>query len=311
MIDDDEQEEQSTFLQPRFDITALPEEPFVLTISGGPDIGARWELDGTQPTRTLAGQSPACEIRLNDRSVSRRHAAFEVIGPRLRVTDLDSRNGTFVNETSVVEAYLQGGELLALGDTTLRVSRGSPKAEPSLPNAVCFGRLVGASTEMRRLYPLCERLAQSTIPLVIEGETGTGKEVLAEAIHEQGLRASGPFVVFDCTAVPPNLVESELFGHEKGAFTGAIKARKGMFEQAHGGTLLLDEIGDLDIALQSKLLRAIERAQIRPVGSNTFINVDVRVLAATRRDLDREVHAGRFRDDLFHPAFRMDTCATT
>jgi DNA-binding NtrC family response regulator len=169
-----------------------------------------------------------------------------------------------------------------------------------VPAAVRFGRFVGGSTEVRRLYPLCERLAQSSLPVVIEGETGTGKEVLAEALHDQGARAAGPFVVFDCTQVAASLVESELFGHERGAFTGAVAARKGVFEQAHGGTLLVDEIGDLDPALQPKLLRALERGEIRRVGGDRWIKVDVRVVAATRRDLDRAVQEGRFRDDLFH-----------
>lgn len=122
---------------------------------------------------------------------------------------------------------------------------------------------------MRRLYPLCERLARSDVPLLIEGQTGTGKEVLAESIHEQSARASAPFVVFDCTSVPPNLAESMLFGHERGAFTGAVTARRGVFEQANGGTLLIDEIGDLDLQLQPKLLRALERSEVQPVGSNT------------------------------------------
>ena len=152
---------------------------------------------------------------------------------------------------------------------------------------------------MRRLYGLCERLAASDVPIVIEGETGTGKEVLAEALHEASGRASGPFVVFDCTAVPPNLVESELFGHERGAFTGAVAQRKGVFEQAHGGTLLIDEIGDLDPTLQPKLLRAIERSEVRRVGGDRWVRADVRIIAATRRDLDHAVQEGRFRDDLF------------
>src|SRR5207237_10768816 len=139
----------------------------------------------------------------------------------------------------------------------------------------------------RRLYPLGHKLADANVPVVIEGETGTGKEALAESIHEMGPRASGPFVVFDCTAIPQNLLESELFGHERGAFTGAVALRKGVFEQADGGTLLIDEIGDLDLTLQPKLLRAIERSEIRRVGGDRWIRVDVRVLAATRRDLDR------------------------
>src|SRR5262249_18069079 len=155
------------------------------------------------------------------------------------------------------------------------------------------------SVEMRRLYPLCDRVAQSDIPVVIEGETGTGKEVLAESIHAASARANGPFMVFDCTAVPPSLVESELFGHERGAFTGAVAQRRGIFEQAHGGTLFIDEIGDLDVSLQPKLLRAVQRSEVRRVGGDKWIPVDVRILSATRRDLDREVAAGRFRDDLF------------
>src|SRR5215470_5506920 len=128
--------------------------------------------------------------------------------------------------------------------------------------------MIGASTEMRRLYPLCERLAASDVPVILEGETGTGKEVMAESLHEEGPRAAGPFVVFDCTSVPPGLVESELFGHERGAFTGAVTTRKGVFELAHGGTLLIDEIGDLDLALQPKLLRALERSEVRRVGGD-------------------------------------------
>jgi DNA-binding NtrC family response regulator len=141
--------------------------------------------------------------------------------------------------------------------------------------------------------------AASDVPLIVEGETGTGKELLAESIHEESPRAGGPFVVFDCTAVSPNLVESALFGHERGAFTGATSARRGVFEQAHGGTLLIDEIGDLDLAMQAKLLRAVERREIQRVGGERWIRVDARVIAATRRDLDAEVQAKRFRDDLF------------
>jgi DNA-binding NtrC family response regulator len=217
------------------------------------------------------------------------------------LTDLGSTNGTTVNGLHVFDVLLAGGESVRLGATLLQIATRSQSAQPaSLPMVASFGRVLGASTEMRRIYPLCERLAAAGVPVVIEGETGTGKEVLAESLHEQGPRAAGPFVVFDCTAVPPSLVEAELFGHERGAFTGAVAARKGVFEQAHGGTLLIDEIGDLDAALQPKLLRAIERSEIRRVGASHPTRVDVRILAATRRDLDREVQLGRFRDDLFH-----------
>jgi len=152
---------------------------------------------------------------------------------------------------------------------------------------------------MRALFRLCERLAHSDVPVIIEGETGTGKEIIAQSIHEAGRRSSGPFVIFDCTTVPPSLVESALFGHEKGAFTGAVAPRTGVFEQADGGTLLLDEIGDLDLALQAKLLRAIERSEVQRVGGVGWTRVNVRILCATRRDLQREIHEGRFRDDLY------------
>ncbi len=163
-----------------------------------------------------------------------------------------------------------------------------------------FGRLLGESPAMTGLHPLLRRLAGSDVPVVISGETGTGKEVVAETLHEQGSRHHGPYVVFDCSAVHETLAESELFGHERGAFTGATGMRRGLFELAHGGTLFIDEIGDLDPALQPKLLRAVERGEIRRVGGARFLRFDVRVLSATRRDLRAEVAEGRFRDDLFH-----------
>ena len=153
---------------------------------------------------------------------------------------------------------------------------------------------------MRRLYPLCERLALSDVPVLLEGEAGTGKELMAEAIHLEGPRGAGPFVVLDCTSVPPNLLELELFGHEAGVFVGAHTARAGVFEQANGGTLLIDEIGDLDPALQLKVLSVIERQEICPVGGNQMRRLNVRVIASTRRDLDREVQAGRFSEQLLH-----------
>jgi transcriptional regulator with GAF, ATPase, and Fis domain len=186
-----------------------------------------------------------------------------------------------------------------LGETALRLLRHDPSVVPASSSEERFGQLIGRSAEMRALHPLCARLAASEVPVVIEGETGTGKEVLAEALHAAGPRAGGPFVVFDCTAVPASLLEPALFGHERGAFTGALAQRRGVFEEAHRGTLLLDEIGELDLALQPRLLRAIERSEVQRVGGNGWLRVDVRILAATRRDLDAEVRAGRFRDDLF------------
>ena len=272
---------------------------FELTVVEGPDAGRRLRLSPADPSSMLVGKGSSCELRLTDGQVSRRHLTCEVVGQELRVTDLDSTNGTRVNGVSIVEARLCGGERIQLGATVIALRRGE-RADVELTSATSFGRMVGASPAMRRLYPLCKKLAASDVPIIIEGETGTGKEVLAESLHELGPRASGPFVVFDCTAVPPNLVESALFGHERGSFTGATESRRGVFEEANGGTLLIDEIGELDTDLQSKLLRALERSEVQRIGSARWLRVNVRFLAATRRNLDQEIQAGRFRDDLFY-----------
>jgi DNA-binding NtrC family response regulator len=271
---------------------------FMLTAISGPDAGKSFEIDVSRGGRILLGQSPACTVRLEDHTVSRRHAAFDVVDGALCLTDLGSTNGTFVNGVRAREVSLAGGETIQAGSDVFRLERGGESVEAA-ETQTSFGRFVGASPEIRRLYPTMRRIAASDIPVVIEGETGTGKEVLAEALHEQGLRTAGPFVVFDCTTVAASLMEAALFGHERGSFTGALTSSTGLFEQADKGTLFIDEIGDLDLALQPKLLRAIERAEVRRIGGQKWIGVNVRVLAATRRDLDREVQAGRFRDDLF------------
>jgi two-component system response regulator HydG len=291
-------DDTATAIQPR---DGAPSRPtgYVLTVIEGPDARVTHVVDGSQPSRAYVGQSPSCEFRLSDREVSRRHVSLDTSDEGLRVTDLESTNGTYVNGVRVFDALLHGGEVIRVGATEIRVDPAGVARNAPRSTADSFGRLVGSSVEMRKLYSLCEQLAHADVPVVIEGETGTGKELLAESLHERGPRASRPFVVFDCTAVSSNLVESELFGHERGAFTGAIATRKGVFEQAHGGTLLIDEIGELDSTLQPKLLRALERSEVRRVGGTQWIKVDVRVMAATRRDLDREVQDGRFRDDLY------------
>jgi two-component system, NtrC family, response regulator HydG len=283
----------------RFDPAESAEVAYVFSVVEGPDRGASFALEAGA-ARVLVGTGPACAFRLTDPAVSRRHAVLELEGPRARVTDVGSTNGTWINGLLIGDVRLSGGERIMMGSNTILVQRAASAHPESLPVATAFGRLLGASREVRRLYGLCERLAASNIPVIIEGETGTGKEVLAESIHEQGPRSQGPFVVFDCTAVPPSMMEAELFGHERGSFTGAHHRHVGLLEQAHQGTLLIDEIGDLDLTLQPKLLRAIERGEFRRIGGDRTIRVDVRILAATRRDLDREVEAGRFRDDLFH-----------
>jgi two-component system response regulator HydG len=270
-----------------------------VTVVAGPSRGASLEVTAQQPTPALVGQSPACELRLDDPEISRRHLSLCATPLGLELTDLRSTNGTWVQGVRVREAILAGGEQITIGQSVLAISA-APGHEAPPPAASAFGRVVGTSPEMRRLYPMLARLAASAVPVVIEGETGTGKEMVAEALHETGPREGGPFIVFDCTAVPANLLESALFGHERGAFTGAVQQKKGVFELAHGGTLFLDEIGDLDAPLQPKLLRALERSEVSRVGSSKWEKVDVRVIAATRRDLDREVQLGRFRDDLFY-----------
>ena len=271
----------------------------VVRVADGPDAGRHLSIDDAQPHRLFVGRSPASDLQLQDPLVSRRHLAFEIIDGAVRVSDVESTNGTTVNGLTLGSVFVRGGESIRVGETTLLVEVAGSSAPPLCADGA-FGRVIGTSREMRRLYPLCRKLADSSVPVLIEGETGTGKEVLAESLHEMGPRRERPFVVFDCTSVAPTLLESELFGHERGAFTGATGSREGVFEQANGGTLLIDEIGDLDLSLQSKLLRAVERQEIRRVGGSRTIRFDVRILSATRRDLDREVQAGRFRDDLFH-----------
>ncbi len=273
---------------------------FVITVEQGVGAGAQTLVNVMHPTPLLIGKGDVCEVRLGDPTVSRRHASVEVVGERLRLRDLGSTNGTFIDGMAVIEVFIAGTKHVQLGGTLLRIDRAAPQPAVITASQDRVGEVLGASHAMRRLYPLCELLAASKVPVIIEGETGVGKEQLAEALHTIGPRAHKPFVVFDCTAVAPNLIESELFGHEPGAFTGATTSHAGVFEAAHGGTLLIDEIGDMPLSLQPKLLRAIERLSIKRLGGERARSVDVRVIAATRRDLDREVQLGRFRDDLYH-----------
>ena len=273
---------------------------FEIRVIEGPDTGRLLVIDDASPPRSYVGRSSTCELALDDPRVSRRHLALELQGSELVVIDVGSSNRTFFENILGKEVVLRGGERITLGGTVLTVRRTSEAASQPLGTVTTFGKLRGASREMMRLYPLLVRLAASSVPVLIEGETGTGKEVLAEALHEQGPRARGPFVVFDCTAVAPSLLESELFGYERGAFTGAVGARAGVFEEANGGTLFIDEIGDLELSMQAKLLRAVERGEVRRVGSSKTVRVDIRILSATRRDLDAMVQGGLFRDDLYH-----------
>ena len=277
--------------------TAMPETRAVLSPIDRP--GTTLELDGREAAPTLVGSGPACAIRLADATVSRRHCELDLVEAGVRVRDLGSRNGTFVDGVRVEVAYAGHGARIRIGAVELAVALAAHVGE-ELPDDDHFGGFIGASTEIRKIYPLLTRLAAASLPTLIEGETGTGKEVVAEALHRAGPRANRPFVVLDCTTISPALAESELFGHERGAFTGAVARKRGAFELADGGTLFLDEIGDLDLPLQAKLLRLLDRGEFRRLGSEKARRADVRVIAATRRDLDRAVVERTFRDDLYH-----------
>jgi len=263
----------------------------------GPDAGRVIERPGPD---VRVGTARTCNLILTDPTVSRHHMTIRVEGDVVRVLDAGSRNGTLVDGLQIIEAYARPDSAIRIGGTTLKLRLLSDMVEIPISNRDSFGAILGSSVAMRLLYSVLERVSPTDATVLIEGETGTGKELAAEAIHDESLRASGPFIVFDCSAVSANLIESELFGHVKGSFTGAIADRLGAFESAHRGTLFLDEIGELPLELQPKLLRALERLEVRRVGSNEVRKVDVRVVAATNRDLAQEVERGAFREDLYY-----------
>ncbi|WP_434385715.1 sigma 54-interacting transcriptional regulator [Melittangium boletus] len=280
--------------------THAPEGPavrrFVLTVVEGPSPGAVW--DSVSDACSI-GSHPSNDFNLDDATVSRFHCEIRV-GPRgARVKDLDSTNGVILDGVQVAEGYLRGGSLLRLGRAVVRFDYTPDNNRLPVSELTRFGSLVGGSVPMRMCFALLERAAGRDVTVLLEGETGTGKSQAAQAIHQASARRDKPFLTVDCGAIPAELLESELFGHEKGAFTGAATRRIGAFEEAHGGTLFLDEIGELPAELQPKLLRVLEAREIRRVGTNTYVPVDVRIIAATNRDLRAEVNAGRFRSDLF------------
>ncbi|MEY3011849.1 MAG: hypothetical protein RIT45_584 [Pseudomonadota bacterium] len=252
-----------------------------------------------QPVVTL-GSAEDNDLVLDDDKVSRVHARIFQEGDDWLIEDLGSTNGTLVNHVRVRVAFLKSGVNVRMGGSQLRFSLLSERVEITPSARESLGPIVGKSERMRQLFGVIEKIAPTGVTVVLEGETGTGKEVVARTIHQYSSRANQTFIVFDCGAVAENLIESELFGHEKGSFTGALAARQGLFEMAHGGTIFLDEIGELALDLQPKLLRALEQREIRRVGSNRPVKIDVRVIAATNRDLAEEVREGRFREDLFY-----------
>lgn len=246
------------------------------------------------------GSSPDNDLVLDDPTVSRNHARLEFDATGYQLTDLNSKNGTYIGDVRLGSAYLPPDGVVRFGQARLHFRLMSEQVRVNLsPNGV-FGRLIGHSSQMREIFGLLARVAPTDTTVLVEGESGTGKELVAEAVHQHSSRRDAPFVVFDCSAVAPELVESELFGHVRGAFTGAVATRTGVFEMADGGTLFLDEIGELSAELQPKLLRVLETGQFRPVGASTVRSTGVRVIAATNRDLSQEVNAGAFREDLYY-----------
>jgi DNA-binding NtrC family response regulator len=267
-----------------------------LTVTAGPDAGKTAQL--TRRSLMVGTHEPS-DLILTDPHVSRQHLRIEVENEFV-LRDLGSTNGTRVGGVRVREALLDDGMTIECGGTKIKFSLIDAPARIELAEEDAFEGLIGRSVAMRELFALLAKVAPTDAQVLIEGETGTGKEQVARAIHARSRRAAKPFVVFDCAAVPPTLIESELFGHEKGAFTGATDRRAGVFERAAGGTVLLDELGELQLDLQPKLLRVLESSQVFRVGGEKPIAIDTRVVAATNRDLQTRVGEGKFREDLFY-----------
>ncbi len=276
-----------------------PRETHVLSLRGG-----RIELVGehgsipVDMTRRHIGRSARCELVLNDPTVSSVHAEVQATPRGVRLVDLNSRNGTFIDEASIVEVYLTGQCHFYCGEKHLCFFP-EPVQRVEIKAPTRFGGLLGTTQEMIELFAKLERFAPTRMPILIQGETGTGKEWLSRAIHEASPRRNRPLLAINCAALSDNLLEAELFGHVKGAFTGADRANPGLFVEADGGTLLFDEVGEMSAAMQAKLLRVLENHEVRPVGTGRSRKVDVRTLFATNVDLRRAVNEKRFREDLY------------
>ena len=268
-----------------------------LDVRTGPAAGARVRVEAP---RFVIGSGELADLRLADRTVSREHLVLSLREDGLLVRDDSSRNGTFVGAIRIRDALLAGDAVLRVGSSTIGVSiDGAPIDIPVLPGER-FGDAYGSSTAMRHVFHKLARAAESDVTVLLEGESGVGKEVLARAVHAASSRRSQPFVTVDCSAVPAALFESELFGHRRGAFTGADAERVGLVEQADHGTLFLDEIGELPLELQPKLLRVLEQREVRRVGGREARKVNIRVIAATNVGLLDAVSRGAFREDLFY-----------
>ena len=276
---------------------AIPRLEFSVRREAGQPSTRSSVLDGDE---LRIGSHPKNDLTLDDPQVSRFHCSLSRSSHGWTITDHDSKNGTFVNGIRVRDADLPRGQCqFELGTSAIVVRELGSETIAELPSVSHFGELFGETPPMRQLFALLERVAESDSTVLIEGESGTGKELVATEIARRSERANAPFVIVDCSAIAPNLMESELFGHIKGAFTGANRQRIGAFEAANGGTIFLDEIGELPLDMQPKLLRALESREIRRMGENLPRKINVRVIAATNRRLEREVNRGRFREDLY------------
>jgi len=268
----------------------------VLRVTAGSDLGASCPMT---LERVHVGTAGTNALVLTDPLVSRCHLELRVQDSSYLVLDLDSTNGTFFRGARIREAELGVGAEIRLGSTVLRIEPG-PISSEEVSSSEAFGGLVGSSPAMQRVYGLLSAVAPTDTTVLIEGETGTGKELVARQIHRGSPRHDCPFGVLDCGSLPPGLIESELFGHERGAFTGAVTEREGVFEKYRGGTVFLDEIGELPLALQTRLLRVLDQRTVKRVGGNLQRRVDIRLVAATNRELRKEVAEGRFREDLYY-----------
>jgi two-component system response regulator GlrR len=267
-----------------------------LEVVAGPDAGKSIEL--AQPS-IMIGRTGA-DLTVTDPKVSGLHCELRLQADGYRIRDLGSTNGTHVKGVRVVDGFIPPGATIQIGKSAIVFDPLDDAVQVPLWHDSRLHGLIGGSAAMRHLFDMLNRFAQSDATVLIQGETGAGKEGVADAIHQCSPRRDGPFVVLDCSAIPEQLFEDQIFGHEQGAFTGAGRATIGVFEAAHGGTLFLDEIGELPLDVQSKLLRAVETRKVRRIGSTKVIASDVRIIAATNRDLATEVNRGTFRSDLFY-----------
>ena len=266
------------------------------TVIEGPDLGLAFPLSG----RTIrVGKSRDCDIVLTDRAVSKVHLEVTLEGSSVRLKDQGSTNGTFIGKTRVIESLVPAGTVVSIGRTRLHLRPDDAPLMLTPSTADHFGELFGTSVAMRQIFAVLEKVAGRDVNVMVDGETGTGKELAARALHDHSGRSSGPMIVLDCSAVAPELVESQLFGHRRGAFTGAMQDRPGVFESARGGTLFLDELDSLPLDLQPKLLRVVETRQVVRLGEFETRPIDVRLVAACGRSPEEAVGRGELRRDLY------------